>query len=149
MSNFFTRRRFLGIVLAVGTALPIGGFVVRGQRPETPTQPDQEMKPIIASPVRQAQRAKRIREGTIFKDVHVFFRSAGDRTATYRVEDNQRFTCLENLQLERILVAIREKPEREYWKIEGEFTEFRGENYVLIRRAVFAENPGFTVPVTN
>jgi hypothetical protein len=141
MNKFFTRRLFLRVVLTVGAILPIGTFAVRGQRPATPAQPDQEMKPIIAPPARQAQHAKRIRDGTPFKDMHVFFRPAGDRTALYTVEDNRRFTCLENLQLERILTAIQEKSGREFWKVEGEFTEFRGENYVLIRRAVFAEAP--------
>jgi len=147
MSKFFTRRRFLGSVLVAGIALPIGSFVVRGQRPETPTQPDQEMKPIIAPPARQAQRTKRVREGTTFKDMYVFFRQTGNRTVLYTVDNNQLFICLENLQLERILTAIQEKPGREFWKIEGEFTEFRGENYVLIRRAVFAEAPAAAVPV--
>ena len=119
----------------------LSNFVAQGQRPEAPMQPDQEIKPIIAPPTKQTPRTKRIREGTTFRGLHVYFRQNGDRTVLYTVEDNQRFTCLENLVLERILTTIQEKPEREYWKIDGEFTEFRGENYVLIRRSVVAQAP--------
>lgn len=145
MSKLFFCRHVLGIVLVIGIILPIGNLVVRGQRPETPVQPGQESKPIIVPPTKQTQRAKRIREGTTFKDMYVFFRP-GDRTALYTVEDNIRFTCLENLQLERILTIIAEKSGRDYWKIEGIFTEFRGENYVLIRRAQVATPPEVDVP---
>ena len=141
MIRNFSRRRFFRLALATGISLSIGGLVVRGQRPEAPVQPGQEMKPIIAPAVKQTQRAKRIRDGTPFKDKNVYFRETGGRMVLNTVEDNQRFTCLENLQLERIIIAIQEKPGREYWKIEGEFTEFRGENYVLIRRAQVAAAP--------
>ena len=140
----------LALILSVTVFPPLvlfGSFVVWGQRPEPPAQPDQEIRTIDASPTRQPLRVQRIRgvqrirEGTGFKDMHVFFRQTGDRTAMYTVEDNQRFLCLENLTLERILTAIQEKQERQFWKIEGEFTEFRGENFVLIRRAVVALPP--------
>jgi hypothetical protein len=119
----------------------LGSFVVRGQRPEQPTLPNQDIKPIVAPTTRQISRPQRIREGTAFKDTHVFFRQTGDRTVLYTVGDNQRFTCLENLTLERILATIQANPERQYWRIEGEYTEFRGDNFVLIRRAVVAQAP--------
>lgn len=118
----------------------LGSFVVQGQRPEAPAQPNQEIKPIIAPPEKSTLRTQRIREGTTFKSVHVSFRQHGDRTVLYTTANNQRFTCLENLTLERILTA-QEKSGHEYWKIDGEYTEFRGENYVLIRRAAVAEKP--------
>jgi hypothetical protein len=128
-------------VLSIAVVVLLGNFIVQGQRPEPPSQPNQEIKPIVAPPTKQAPRTQRIREGTKFKDTHVFFRQTGDRTVLYTVGDNQRFACLENLELERILTTIQEKPGREFWKIEGEFTEFRGENFVLIRRAVVAQAP--------
>jgi hypothetical protein len=123
-----------------------GVFVVRAQRPEPTSQPNQEIKPIVAPQAKQAPRTQRIREGTAFKGKIVFFRQTGDRTVLYTAEDNQRFYCLENLTLERILTAIREKPEYQFWKLDGEFTEFRGENFVLIRRAVITQAPIDSVP---
>ena len=133
------------IVVFVSFVL-IGSLVVWAQRAEVPTPPDQTSQQIAVPPEKQIPRAKRLREGTTFKDKQVFFRQIGDRTALYSVEDNQRFTCHENLALERILTAIQEKPERQYWKIEGTFTEFRGENFVLIRHALVAQPPETFMP---
>ena len=125
--------------------LLICGLVALAQRAEVTLQPGQEVRPIAVAPTQQNQRSNRLREGTAFRDKNVFFRQTGDRTVLYTVGDNQRFTCLENLALERILTTIQEKPERQYWRIEGEFTEFRGENFVLIRRAVVAHAPTTSV----
>ena len=136
----------LSMIAFVFLVLP-DRFSARGQRPEPPMQQNQEMRPIAPPPARQTPRAQRHREGTKFKDMHVFFRSTGDRTVLYTVGENQRFTCHENLELERILTVLQAKPEREFWKIEGEFTEFCGENFVLIRRAVVAQAPSETVPI--
>lgn len=135
------------LILALAPLVILGCWVVFAQRPEPPSQPNQDFKPISAPPTMPAPRAKRIREGTAFKDMFVYFRQTGDRTVLYTVGDNQRFTCLENLALDRILTTMREKPKHEYWKIvEGQFTEFRGENFVLIHRAVVALPPESATP---
>ena len=125
----------------------VSGFVVVAQRAEVPLPPGQESKSIAIPPTKQTPRAKRLREGTAFKDKHVFFLQAGERTILYTVGDNQRFTCLENLALERIWTTMQAKPEWQFWKIEGEFTEFRGENFVLIHRAVVAQAAAPALPV--
>jgi hypothetical protein len=78
--------------------------------------------------------------------MYVYFRQTGDRSVLYTVADNQRFTCLENLELERVLKVIQDKPDRDFWRIEGEFTEFRGENFIFLRRAVIAEAPTMGTP---
>jgi hypothetical protein len=119
-------------------------FVVLGQRPEPPAQPNQAISPIATPAARQAPPAQRLREGTAFRNMHVFFQQAGDRTVLFTVDDHQRFVCLENLTLERVLTTMQETPERRFWRIDGEFTEFRGENFVLIRRAVVAQPPVVT-----
>jgi len=116
------------------------------QRPDPPPQPNQGFRPIAVPQERQTSGTQRIREGTALRQTLVFFRQTGDRTVLYTVEGNQRFTCLENLALERILTAIQQRPDRQYWRIDGEFTEFRGENFVLIRRAVVALAPAAAVP---
>jgi hypothetical protein len=128
------------------TFILFGNFIVQSQRPEPPTQPSQGIKPLVASPTKQTLRSQRIREGTTFKDMLVFFRQNGDRTVLYTADDNHRFTCLENLALERVLTALQEKPERQFWKVDGEFSEFRGENFVSIRRFVVARTPTDTAP---
>ena len=124
----------------------LGSFIVWGQRLEVPKQPNQDMKPIATTTANRGSRTQRIREGTKFKDMYVYFRQTGDRSVLYTVENHQRFTCLENLELERVLKVIQDKPDRDHWKIEGEFTEFRGENLILLRRAVIAEAPMKNTP---
>lgn len=126
----------------------LGSLVVLAQRAEVPLPPDQESKTIAVPSAKQMLRTKRLREGTAFKGKYVSFRQTGDRIVLFTVEDNQRFICLENLALERIWTTVQEKPDRQFWKIDGEFTEFRGENFVLIRRAVVAQAPETTIPST-
>ena len=121
-------------------------FIVQGQRPEPPSQPSQGMRPVVVSPTKPTQQTQRIREGTAFKDMLVFFRQNADRTVLYTVDGEQRYTCLENLALERVLTAIQQKPERQFWRVDGEFSEFRGENFVSIRRFVVAQAPADTAP---
>ena len=139
------------IILVVIPFLLFVGFAVFAQRPDPPMQPNQTMRPIASLTASRTHRPQRIREGTAFKNMFVtILQQADGRTVVYTVEDNQRrFECLKNLTLERVLTTMQEKPERQYWKIEGEFTEFHGENFVLIRRAVVAHSPaanGANVP---
>ena len=119
----------------------LGSLFVWAQRPDPPPQPNQEFRSLAPQPPRPTPGTQRIREGTPFKGMLVVFRQSGERTALYTVEGNQRYTCHENLALERVLTAIQEKPEREYWRIDGTFAEFRGENFVTIRHAVIATAP--------
>ena len=135
----------LSIAVIVAFML-FGSLIVQGQRPATPTRPDREMKPIAVSPTTQTQQSQRFREGTTFKDMLVFFRQNADRTVLYTADGGQRFICLENLALERVLTAVQQKPERQYWKVDGEFSEFRGENFVTLRRFVIARTPANDTP---
>lgn len=122
--------------------LLLGSFIVWAQRPDPPPpQPNQNFRPIAPAQAGQASGTQRIREGTPFRNMLVVFRETGDRIVLYTVDGNQRFTCHENLALERIWTASQERPDRQYWRIDGEFTEFRGENYVFIRRFVIAAPP--------
>lgn len=121
---------FLGIVVVWG------GMSVLAQREPMPPDPKETEKPIVQPGPETDPSVKRIREGTTFQGIRVYFRSQGERTVLYTVQDNKRFVCLENLNLERILKAIGDKPDRGVWKVDGMYTEFRGENYVLIQRAV-------------
>lgn len=106
------------------------------QREPAPNNPAEAEKPVVAAEKKKDASDKRIREGTTFQGKHVFFQQAGSRTTLFAADTNERYVCLENLNLERILKAIEERPGRRSWKIDGMFTEFQGENYVLIQRAV-------------
>ncbi|MDR3110796.1 MAG: hypothetical protein LBU65_14095 [Planctomycetaceae bacterium] len=113
--------------------------ILLAQRAEVPPQTGQEQAevPVAAKPDEKKVPPKRIREGTELNGEKVFFRQNGTRTVLYFVNNNQRrYACLENLTLERVLKSIETKPEHKFWKVNGKFTEFRGENYILLTRAV-------------
>jgi hypothetical protein len=111
---------------------------VLAQRSPAPPAPGLAEKPVVADNTNKPSEKKRTREGTTFQGKRVFFRQTGNRTTLYTIDSNERFVCLENLNLERILKSIEENPDQGTWKIDGVFTEFRGENYVLIQRSVIS-----------
>ncbi|MDR1963678.1 MAG: hypothetical protein LBQ50_07860 [Planctomycetaceae bacterium] len=131
---------FLMIIFLFGFSVFWVNTVIFAQREPIPGDPNAVEKPVISEPEQKKVTKKRYREGTMFQGKKAFFRQTGNRTTLYMVDDDERFVCLENLNLERILTAIEEKPSRTTWKIDGDFTEFRGENYILIRRAVIVSN---------
>jgi hypothetical protein len=89
------------------------------------------------------QHRLRQREGTVLKNVEGIFKPTGDG-ATFEyvdktIENNDKktkCTALANLMLERVAQVLREMPDANEWVVSGEIYEFRGENYLLIKRAV-------------
>ncbi|MDR2116475.1 MAG: hypothetical protein LBP87_08840 [Planctomycetaceae bacterium] len=143
---FYFVQKNIGIFLIA--VFLFGNTVVFAQREPIHNDPNAVEKPIIDEPEQKKVTKKRNREGTVFQGKKVFFRQTGNRTTLYTVDDNERFVCLENLNLERILRVIDEKSLQTTWKIDGEFTEFRGENYILIRRAVIVQENVPTFPAS-
>ena len=124
---------FLAVFLAVFCLL--GGAAVLAQR-EIPGGPQAPEKPVVVPESEKEIVRKNQREGTTFQGRRMTVRKTGNRTTLYCDNSNERYICLENLNLERILRAMEENPTRSVWKIDGTYTEFYGENYILIRRAV-------------
>ncbi|MDR0705294.1 MAG: hypothetical protein LBF88_09940 [Planctomycetaceae bacterium] len=141
---FNFEQKFIGLLII--SVFLFSNAVVFSQREPAPNDPNTAEKQIVTKTEQKKVVKKRNREGTIFQGKKVFFRQTGNRTTMYTENDNERFVCLENLNLERILKAMDEKPSRTTWKIDGEFTEFRGENYVLIRRAIIVQETAPTPP---
>jgi len=79
-----------------------------------------------------------IREGTTMQSQHAIFRIAGNRLVMTTVQGSERYFCLENLNLQRISDVLRENPTLTDWTVDFIVTEYKGENYVLIQRAVLA-----------
>jgi hypothetical protein len=121
-------------------ALLLLGFAVSvfAQREPASTDPKTEEKPLVVDASAPSVKKKKIRENTPFKDKRGYFRATGQRTTFYALDGSERYVCLENLNLERILRAMREDSARAAWKIDGKFTEFNEENYIIIDRAVVA-----------
>jgi len=87
-------------------------------------------------PAPKRQPAHRLREGAEVVDQLGRFQFADDRLVFVAEPANQRFVALENLNLERILRAVADRPAQSQWKVSGTVTECRGINVILIRRAM-------------
>lgn len=88
-----------------------------------------------------ASGSRRLREGMEVVDCRGQFRRVGDRLAFFSDDGSVKLVCLENLMLDRIALSMAENPEALTWTITGTVTEYRGSNYLLIRRAVLVHHP--------
>lgn len=80
------------------------------------------------------RRPYRLREGSEIHEQIGLFKPSGERMVFETA--GQRFIVLENLNLERIARVTSENPQPVQWKVTGTVTEFRGMNFLLVRRAV-------------
>lgn len=80
----------------------------------------------------------RLREGTELVEQPGIFRMAGDRMTFFTDLGEGRFVVLENLILERVGDVIGEYQTPPYWSVTGTLTEYQGENFLLIHRAVLS-----------
>ena len=90
--------------------------------------------------VKKTEQRLLIREGTTMQSQHAIFRIAGNRLVMTTVQGSERHFCLENLNLQRIHDVLRENPTLTDWTVDFIVTEYKGENYVLIQRAVLTSS---------
>ncbi|MCU0711724.1 MAG: hypothetical protein MUC43_06665 [Pirellula sp.] len=77
-----------------------------------------------------------IREGTELNNLRVQVRKAPNGRITVFDEQTKRtLVCLENLWLQRILVAQKNEDPSAVWIVSGKVTEFEGINYLQIAQA--------------
>jgi len=94
------------------------------------------------APTTPAKTKDRLREGTELVDVTGHFKLTGDRATFYLADGSARFNGLENLTLERVSTVIAEDPTPMERIVTGKITEFKGNNYLLITRAILkAKSP--------
>ena len=82
-----------------------------------------------------------IREGTELVDQLGTFTPAGDRLVFMLSDGKRRLVGLENLNLERISRAMADNPDSVTWMVSGTVTEYRGANYLVVRRATLKSRP--------
>lgn len=88
-------------------------------------------------PAAAANRSRnRLREGTDLKDAVGSFRLTGDRATFILADGSARFGGLENLTLERVVNVLAGDPTPLEWIVSGHVTEYKGNNYLLITRAI-------------
>jgi hypothetical protein len=84
----------------------------------------------------ELQGNSRIREGTEMVNQNGHFRLTGDRVTFFTNGGKGRFVVLENLNLERVSRILAENPDHLQWNITATVTEYRGANYIFVRKAV-------------
>ena len=129
------KKTLLAIIITAGMA-----FLVWGQTDRNANRPGTRL-PVsnMGTKVEKNVAAKkRIREGTAFKNKRCLFRVSGNRVSLFSEDESERYICLENLNLERIMKVVQDNPAQQIWSVDGIFTEYREENFVLIQRAVLA-----------
>jgi hypothetical protein len=82
----------------------------------------------------------RVREGSLLETTG-YFKVSGDRALFTTADGNCRYTGLENLNLERVAIAVSESPDPLLWNVTGTVTEYRGTNYLLVTRALLKSKP--------
>lgn len=116
-----------GLCLIVRTTSGGPGLPIEANlRPARPSSPAQKA----------VQPERRYREGTHLVDRIGRFKATGDRVTFYSREDGRQFPALENLALERVARVISETSDNLRWSVSGQVTEFRGQNYLLVTRAI-------------
>jgi hypothetical protein len=84
---------------------------------------------------------ERVREGTMLNDVLGTFKLTGDRATFFPADGSARYGGLENQALERVANVIGEDPEALEWLVSGTVTEYKGNNYLLVSRAILKSKP--------
>jgi len=126
------RRNLFAIAAVITLPGLFGLFLQASEGQESQIVPTAEES---SDPMTSISKSVRLREGTEIVEQRGRFIVSGDRALFITADDHRRFTVLENLNLERIAKAVTEHPDRLHWNISGMVTEYRGENYLLIKRA--------------
>jgi len=130
------------VACCAGSLLLAGLTVTRARTADArdvPGEPPNHSTQAVANSriaVKEMPKGERLREGTEIVDQPGVFRGTGDRIAFFTDLGSGRFVVLENLALERVALAIEDNPTPLHWLVTGIITEYRGENCLLIRRAV-------------
>ncbi|MBX7168356.1 MAG: hypothetical protein K1X74_18620 [Pirellulales bacterium] len=82
------------------------------------------------------------REGSQVDDIRGNFRHVGERLVFQPQDEIRPLVILENLNAERVTKTLQEAGKSSLpWSVSGTVTEFRGDNYLLLSRAVLKSGP--------
>ena len=131
--------RFRRGSLAALAMLILGWSAAWSQTPPPARVPGatEEVQPL--NPTSQPN-GERLREGTELREAQGYFRFVDDRVVFFRKSGDAKYIGLENLNLERIVSEITNNPTQLEWIVVGSITEYRGANYLLVRRAVLSRS---------
>lgn len=84
----------------------------------------------------------RLREGSKIADQLGEFQKTADRYSFYLKDGKGVVRVLENLALERVARSLEDDPSPRLWSVSGVLTEYRGENFLLVTRAILKSKSG-------
>ncbi len=124
---------------------PLAQLSSRNRLPQLDSGDKRPAGKAVANTIAPAsQDGFRSREGTEIVNQDGFFRQADDRIVFSPSGDNRQFIALENLNLERIAQVVADNPQQVkplQWSVTGTVTEYRGANYLFVRRANLRAQP--------
>ncbi len=134
------RMFFPTLAVTVGLGLMIGASLIAAEAVVAPGRSADDFSAVgEAEATDLPKKSKgRVREGTKLVDKRGFFKQRGDG-ATFHAEDGSlKIEGLENLNLQRVVLAIGSPGKRNeiVWLVSGTVTEFQSGNYLLIDRAI-------------
>jgi len=95
-----------------------------------------------------AKASERLREGTKLIDVVGTFQSIGGESVTFTPAgsgtNKESFKVLENLALQRVSQELDGNKGARQWTVSAEITEYKGNNYLLLKRIVVHPQEGDT-----
>ena|SRR5438477_944459 len=99
-----------------------------------------------ASGAAGAKASERLREGTRLVDVVGTFQSIGGESVTFTPgapgSNKDSFRVLENLALQRVSQVLDENKGARQWTVSAEVTEYKGNNYLLLKKIVVHPQDG-------
>ena len=126
--------------LLVASATLLIGWTAAWSQPPPPNRSPVSLDEAAPKSTPEKAGKERLREGTELPDARGYFRFVDDRVVFFRSDGDGRFIGLENLNLERIVSEITNNPTQLEWTVFGTITEYRGVNYLMVRRAVLSRS---------
>jgi len=124
-------------MLATSLAVVLVATMVWAQSADRDTDGVEEIPTSIPAEDAIGLRAvSRVREGTEMANQNGYFRMTGDRVTFFTEGGKGRFVVLENLNLERVSRILAENPDHLQWSVTATVTEYRGANYIFVRKAM-------------
>ena len=104
---------------------------------------------LSATDSEEGEEEMRIREGTEIEGQTGYFRQDGDG-ATFVTDEGYELGGLPNLNLERVIRTLKISDENKTirWRVNGIVTEFSGQNYLFITRAVYKSTAPPPAPIS-
>lgn len=130
----WVRHRWSGLLVGLLVVGVIGLSAIAGIAGDTDRKTSAGRHALAESGVEQVEF--RIREGATLEAELGKFEEDGTRIRFVLNDRKMSFVAVENLALDRVSHALEESTSPRTWSVSGVVTEYRGDNYLLITRAV-------------